>query len=593
MNKILAITGLLVALLGAGRAYGQAGTITVTGTAQDPSGTTWNNGTYSASYVIPPGAGAITNTATGQTISPTIISGTLNGSGAFSITLVSTANVYPAISGVTFRICPQMTNSPCYTTVPISIGTTSPQSVSAQIDLVLQNPSVTGAPLAQAYNDGEVTAVLGNQYVRLSDSTFRCYTTSWGACGGGGGTGNLSGTLTSGYYPVASGANTLVNGTIDFGVSTPGSLTVQPPSSDGLILNSTGGIEIIDNSSGIEITEQVGGHINLTAPSGAIVLGGATAEIDGTITMPDITGHGTAGVLLSSSVGAVSQSLALPSGLSATNMTLTTPALGTPASGVITNLTGTCTACTANAAVGISTNGTANQVWGMNSGGSAQGWQTSSSSGFPLNFIQSAPFVLTSGGTYTFPAALQSSGATAFIIICIDTTSAFTTPTGWTVDLNQASASSPGSTNERLVLLHKTSASDTTVNFSSIGATAAGRFYEISGSHALDQSSTGFIANSATVTYPAITPTAGAVVFGAAGFAQNGTPPVTGDIQSPAGAPYESITSFSSSANTRTLVGFIGLQAATNVSTKPPQSGFPTATLFSSTGIAYMTFSIL
>lgn len=45
--------------------------------------------------------------------------------------------------------------------------------------------------------------------------------------------------------------------------------------------------------------------------------------------------------------------LALPSGTTATSMTLTTPALGTPASGVITSLTGTCTSCTANAVTSI------------------------------------------------------------------------------------------------------------------------------------------------------------------------------------------------------------------------------------------------
>jgi hypothetical protein len=64
--------------------------------------------------------------------------------------------------------------------------------------------------------------------------------------------------------------------------------------------------------------------------------------------------------------------------------TLVAPNLGTPASGIITNLTGTCTNCVSNAAVGISTSGTANQVWGMNSGATAQGWQTVSGSGITL-----------------------------------------------------------------------------------------------------------------------------------------------------------------------------------------------------------------
>lgn len=62
--------------------------------------------------------------------------------------------------------------------------------------------------------------------------------------------------------------------------------------------------------------------------------------------------------------------------------TFVAPILGTPASGVATNLTGTASALSiggnASTATNISTNGSSNQVWGMNSGGSAQGWQTSS-----------------------------------------------------------------------------------------------------------------------------------------------------------------------------------------------------------------------
>ena len=60
----------------------------------------------------------------------------------------------------------------------------------------------------------------------------------------------------------------------------------------------------------------------------------------------------------SASTGAVTATLAnTPTGTGsvvlATSPTLVTPALGTPASGVITNLTGTCTACTANATTTI------------------------------------------------------------------------------------------------------------------------------------------------------------------------------------------------------------------------------------------------
>jgi hypothetical protein len=87
------------------------------------------------------------------------------------------------------------------------------------------------------------------------------------------------------------------------------------------------------------------------------------------------------GVFQTTSAGVPYISATLPVGVYATNMVLTTPNIGTPSAGVITNLTGTCASCTANAAAGISTNGTANQVWSMNSGATAQGWQTVSGSG--------------------------------------------------------------------------------------------------------------------------------------------------------------------------------------------------------------------
>lgn len=98
-------------------------------------------------------------------------------------------------------------------------------------------------------------------------------------------------------------------------------------------------------------------------------------------------------------------------GLTLTSPTFTTPALGTPASGVITSLTGTCTSCTANAAVNISTNGTANQVWGMNSGASAQGWQTFSGSGISGGTANYIP-LFGSATTITGDSAMSDNGTT-------------------------------------------------------------------------------------------------------------------------------------------------------------------------------------
>lgn len=71
-------------------------------------------------------------------------------------------------------------------------------------------------------------------------------------------------------------------------------------------------------------------------------------------------------------------STTLPSGLSSTSMTLVTPALGTPASGVITNLSGTCASCNiggnAGTATDLSTTGSNGTFWGVSGG--VQGYYT-------------------------------------------------------------------------------------------------------------------------------------------------------------------------------------------------------------------------
>jgi hypothetical protein len=114
--------------------------------------------------------------------------------------------------------------------------------VSTQIDLILQNPTITGAPLSQAYNDAEVAAVLGNQYVRLSDSSFRCYTTSWGACSV-----NSGGTVTTVSVVTANG----VSGSVANATTTPAiTLTLGNITPTSVVATATNG----GSSSGIQET---------------------------------------------------------------------------------------------------------------------------------------------------------------------------------------------------------------------------------------------------------------------------------------------------------------------------------------------------
>ena len=211
MNHILAINrkssmkrlalALLFSALFVIRALSQ-GTVTVTATITDSQGTVWTNAACTAIYAIPAGVNHITNTVTGQGISPTSIPCTANSSGHFSITIVSTTNIGPPISGTTFTVCANLPNAQCYTTSPINIGA-STQDVSAQITATIPPPTIAGVLIPQAYADSEVNQSVATEYLRITDNTLRCYTGTWGACGAGSGgppTGAAGGVL-SGTYP--------------------------------------------------------------------------------------------------------------------------------------------------------------------------------------------------------------------------------------------------------------------------------------------------------------------------------------------------------------------------------------------------------
>ena len=248
MKKLI---GALLLLASTGIAAAQV--TTVTATVVDSDSTPWANGTFTAFYApVPSSPGPLTNSSTGQVLIANPVSGTLNSSGAFSIGLPQTKYIFGPNQiqgnspGVIFSVCPQVAPTTCYTTGPIKI-TGSTQSVSAQINAVIVAPRITGLiKSAQAYNDAEVAAVEGNQYTRLSDGTRRCYSTgAWGACGGGGGGGTVSSPgLTTGVYPVSTGAQAIADGTIGVLPSAdPLAITMSIPASatDGIVIEAATG----------------------------------------------------------------------------------------------------------------------------------------------------------------------------------------------------------------------------------------------------------------------------------------------------------------------------------------------------------------
>ena len=229
------------------------------------------------------------------------------------------------------------------------------------------------------------------------------------------------------------------------------------------------------------------------------------------------------------------------------------------------------------------------------SGDNVSAYYTAGSGGvFPFTIFQEgggdSGASSVSSYTFTFPQALQSGGATAFILVGTDGSASVTPPAGWTVDINQTA-----STYARFMLLHKTSASETTAVFGISTTSIAVYFFEISGSHALDQSSTGASANAGLIALPAITPTVNALVFGAVATVLGGTSPLSYSASiTPALNPgYKTISVCSQVPGSGRGLGFhVGTVGAGAVLTTPPAATIATQ-LYSGGGIAYATFSIL
>ena len=220
----------------------------------------------------------------------------------------------------------------------------------------------------------------------------------------------------------------------------------------------------------------------------------------------------------------------------------------------------------------------------------------------PFTVIQDGASTIATGTswTYTYPQALQASGATVFAIICQGSDAAFTLPAGWTKDVDVASGAL--TTTNRLVVMHKTSDGTSSVTWTTSGAanTPTIRFFELSGTRLFDQSATGFnSADIVTIPYPSITPTAGAAVFAFMGSAWNGgfASPFFPLWQRSDGGRFALIWPWLDwltpgvAANSRFLLGMYYPGSASGSAITPPAIE-NNSTMFPSTGVAYATFSI-
>jgi hypothetical protein len=214
---------------------------TVSGTVTDAGSQTWNNGTFSFQFIpIPSYNGPYTWTG-GAFNSGAVITGSMNGSGVYSVSIPSNTSITPAGSHWKITVCPQAT-SPCYTptTLVTITGATQTLNVTPPAICVAPGPGVS------LYSSAEVCGgFLGAQFFLIGTGLQVCTVgtanscSTWSTAGGGGTSIN---TYTVATLPVSPAVNTIAIVSDGNGItcSTGGGTTIVLCQFDGTVWNALG-----------------------------------------------------------------------------------------------------------------------------------------------------------------------------------------------------------------------------------------------------------------------------------------------------------------------------------------------------------------
>lgn len=183
MKKLIYSLLLLVTLT----SFSFSQTTTVTATVQYPDGQVFANGTVTAIFTPIPGGISQSGYLLNGVAFPYTVTGSMNGSGTFSIVLTDDTVVRPLGGKWNFILCSQASVS-CSTSLQDVSGVTL--DLSTRLNSTIAPLFISPASVPRLYADSEAATNTagGLLYYNIPSAVLRCWNGSaWVNCGGGGG----------------------------------------------------------------------------------------------------------------------------------------------------------------------------------------------------------------------------------------------------------------------------------------------------------------------------------------------------------------------------------------------------------------------
>lgn len=252
--------------LASGWGWSQSTTVSTVGVV-DHDGFTWAGGTYTIQFSPNPSFPGIGSYVwSGGNLQNNLqFAGSLDGAGAFSVSIPDTTTITPAGSAWNIIICPNATSG-CFSTRTPVFGATF--SVTTQLNALAAGPRFTVSVSAHGYADVEITPVPlpGGTYYNVTTNFIRVWSgTSWSNIGGGGGSGQVlaSPQFQVGYFP-SPGTIATVQG-VPSAFTSDAQGNVRTKSNDGLN-NAFGNQSAPGANNGIQDALQTIGNIVVAGP---------------------------------------------------------------------------------------------------------------------------------------------------------------------------------------------------------------------------------------------------------------------------------------------------------------------------------------